>query len=115
MTTTQFKTLRKRLGITQNALAHTLHRAEITIKTWETPNGKEPPAYAWDYLNTQLNQHRQSVRRIVSEATEDNPHTITLGLYRQPDTIERMLNAQTMEAGALLDYQGYTVNYVERK
>lgn len=115
MTTTQFKTIRKRLGISQNALAHALHRSEITVKTWETPNGKEPPAYAWDYLNTQLDQHRQNVRRIMSEATKDNSHTITLSLYRQPDTIECRLNAQTMEAGALLDYQGYTIEYVERR
>lgn len=64
-TKAQFKAIRERVGLSQEAVANALGNAVRTVKRWEDPNYQQPPADAWAYLEQALQQHVEAVNKSV--------------------------------------------------
>lgn len=88
----QFKAIRERVGLSQEAVAQALGNAVMTVKRWENPRYQQPPEDAWGYLFTALDQHK----RIVDDAVRAVEKTIKGHGGRKPDHVD-LLYYRTQE------------------
>lgn len=71
-TKAEFKAIRERVGLSQEAVAQALGNTVLTVKRWENPRYSNPPEDAWAFLFTALDQHK----RIVDDALRAVEKTI---------------------------------------
>lgn len=125
-TKAQFKAIRERVGLSQEAVANALGNAVRTVKRWEDPNYQQPPADAWAYLEQALKQHVQAVNKSVDmvkqigEKTGNLPDHVDLLYYKtqhQYDLYGRdpgsymMVNARTREIAVRLEQLGVEARF----
>ena len=80
----EFKAIRERVGLSQEAIAKALGNTVMTVKRWENPRYQQPPEDAWGYLLVALDQHK----RIVDDALRAVEKTIKGHGGRKPDHVD---------------------------
>lgn len=125
-TKAQFKAIRERVGLSQEAVADALGNVVRTVKRWEDPNYQQPPEDAWEYLEQALKQHVEAVNKSVDmvkqigEKVGNLPDHVDLLFYRtqrQYDLYGRdtgnymMVNARAREIAVRLEQLGVETRF----
>lgn len=127
-TKAEFRALRETVGFSQHALAAELGVSPLSVKRWERPDidGYNPPADAWNLLDSYLATHDQMVAEIFAEvrrqvkAIGHKPDCIPITYYRdqaQFDALGRdegyygVANANARALAGKLRRAGYTVEF----
>ena len=119
-TKADFKALRELVGMSQQALAGTLHVDKRSIQRWEAPdNAWEPPADAWDVLDAARERQRWTVESAL-EAAHDHPGApVSLTYWKSQADYERaghggdfqMANANARMIAAFLEDERREVSF----
>lgn len=125
-TKAQFKAIRERVGLSQEAVADALGNVVRTVKRWEDPNYQQPPADAWAYLESALKQHVEAVNKAINtvqqigEKVGNLPDHVDLLFYRtqrQYDLYGRdsgnymIVNARSREIAVRLEQLGVETRF----
>ena len=123
----EFRAIRERVGLTQEALADMLDVKVDTVKKWENTKYFDPPEYAWDCLSNILQAHVTAVQTAITQvdriAEQQGalPKTISLTYYRTQTQYDEhgrdkgdfnIINARSREIGLILNRRGIEVKYV---
>lgn len=127
-TKAEFRALRETVGFSQHALATELGVRPLSVKRWERPDidGYNPPADAWDLLDSYLAAHDRMVAETFAEVRRQvkaigrKPDCIPITYYRnqaQFDALGRgegyygVANANARALAGKLRRAGYTVEF----
>lgn len=127
-TKAEFRALRETVGFSQHALAAELGVSPLSVKRWERPDidGYNPPADAWDLLDSCLAAHDRMVAETFAEVRRQvkaigrKPECIPITYYRnqaQFDALGRdegyygVANANARDLAGKLRRAGYTVEF----
>ena len=127
-TKADFRALRETVGFSQHTLAAELGVSPLSVKRWERPDidGYNPPADAWELLDSYLATHDQMVAEVFAEvrlqvkANGRKPDCIPITYYRdqaQFDALGRdegyygVANANARALAGKLRRAGYTVEF----
>lgn len=117
-----FKALRETIGMSQQALADSLHVDKRSIQRWEAPgNAWEPPADAWEVLDVARERQRWTVENALEIArSPENIHApVSLTYWKSQADYERaghggdyqMANANARMIAAILEDEGRAVSF----
>ena len=127
-TKADFRALRETVGFSQHALAAKLGVSPLSVKRWERPDidGYNPPADAWELLDSYLAAHDQMVTEVFAEVRRQvkaigrKPDCTPITYYRdqaQFDALGRdnryygVANANARALAGKLRRAGYTVEF----
>lgn len=127
-TKAEFRALRETVGFSQHALAAELGVSPLSVKRWERPDidGYNPPADAWDMLDSYLAAHDRMVAEMFAEVRRQvkaigrKTDCIPITYYRdqaQLDALGRdegyygVANANARDLAGKLRRAGYTVEF----
>lgn len=127
-TKAEFRALRETVGFSQHALAAELGVSPLSVKRWERPDidGYNPPADAWELLDSYLAAHDRMVAEVFAEVRRQvkaigrKPDCIPITYYRdqaQFDSLGRddgyygVANANARALAGKLRRAGYTVEF----
>jgi transcriptional regulator with XRE-family HTH domain len=131
-TRSNFRALRETVGISQLNLANRLGVNKQSVKRWENPRFDAggynmPPDDAWNVLDDAREMQKKVVDHTIEaakklEADHGSSATLSLAYWRTQEDYDEahsqeehqpfeMANANSRQAGAMLERYGYTVNY----
>ena len=125
-TKANFRVIRERVGLSQQAVATALGNQVMTVKRWENPKYPVPPNDAWEMLEGALKVHMEAVDTTVENARRriaeigQKPESFDLAYYRsqaQYDVLGRdsgdyqIVNARSREIGVRLEQLGIPVEF----
>lgn len=122
-----FRATREIVGLSQSDMADLVGVSTTAVKRWEHPDGPQPPADAWDELESWLAQHDDAVRQTVDLAadligkTKTAPTAVTLPYWRSQAEYDAsgrdpgfygVINARSREIAQELRRQGIAVEFI---
>lgn len=127
-TKAEFRALRETVGFSQHALAAELGVSPLSVKRWERPDidGYNPPADAWDLLDSYLAAHDRMVADTFAEVRRQakaigrKPDCIPITYYRNQEQFDALgrdegyygvANANARALAGKLRRAGYTVEF----
>lgn len=103
-TKAEFRALRETVGFSQHTLAAELGVSPLSVKRWERPDidGYNPPADAWDMLDSYIAAHDQMVTEVFAEVRRQ-----VKAIGRKPDCIPITYYRDQAQFDALGRDEGY--------